>query len=69
MSYTRGSWDSGTGCEANRPWLAFRLYRAAARLFGWDAAVVLGLAKVLPMTAFSKLTRRSPQYVKMTRNS
>ena len=66
------AWFLGFGYwlrEANRPWLAFRLYRAAARLFGWDAAVVLGLAKVLPMTAFSKLTRRSPQYVKMTRNS
>jgi len=55
--------------EANRPRLALRLYRSAARLFGWDAEVVFGLAKVLARTAVSSVTRRPPKYVKMTQSS
>ena len=65
------AWFLGFGYwlrEANRPWLALRLYCSAARLFGWDAGVILGLTKVLPMAAVYRLTRRPPQYVKMTRS-
>jgi hypothetical protein len=53
--------------EANQPRLALQLYRSAARVFGWDVGAVLGLTKVLPLTAIYKLTRRPPRYVKMTR--
>lgn len=65
------AWFLGFGYwlrEANKPWHAIRLYRSTARLFGWDSAVLLGLAKVLLKAPVYKVTRRSPQMVKMTRS-
>ncbi len=50
--------------EGGRYALAFRAYRAAAQLFGWDAHTVAAMLKLAPHCLLRSLTGRPPRHLK-----